>query len=68
MQRLNAKKGGFVVPLEQKPKEVTSSSIIGFDGTISIFGIEISRINTSYSNFYKDMLMKETDFVKNLEQ
>lgn len=68
MQRLNAKKGGFVVPLEQKPKEVTSSSIIGLDGTISIFGIEISRVNTSYSNFYKDMIMNESFFVQNLEK
>lgn len=67
MYALKSERGGFVVPLEHKRTEVVSSSIVGYDGTLSIFGIEVSRAKTSYSEFCEDMKRNEAAFVESLE-
>ena len=66
MKTLQLKKGGFIVPLEQKQIVIPSATLKGDIATLSIFGIEISRTSKSYADFCNKMREKETTFVNSL--
>jgi 5-methylcytosine-specific restriction endonuclease McrBC regulatory subunit McrC len=66
MSTLHATKGGFVSPLPDKQIKVPTSRFTGSASTLSIFGIEISKIATSYSDFCNDMIEMEKIFIDSL--
>lgn len=67
MDNLNATRGGFVAPLENKPESTPTSRLKGKTSTLSIFGIEISKTTESYAAFCDMMKEKEATFVKSLK-
>lgn len=67
MSTLNVNKGGFIAPLEQKQSKIPTSRLIDSQATLSIYGIEISKTASSYSEFCKQMRLMEFDFVKSLK-
>lgn len=67
MSTLNVNKGGFIAPLEQKQSKIPTSRLIDSQATLSIYGIEISKTASSYSEFCKQMQLMEFDFVKSLK-
>ena len=66
MTTLHLNKGGFIAPLEQPQVKVPTSGLKNKLGTLSIFGIEISKTATSYADFCAQMKAMETTFVKSL--
>lgn len=68
MTALKVVRGGFVAPLEQKQSKVPTSHLKGSAATLSIFGIEICKSATSYSDFCEKMGEMETEFVESLKQ
>ena len=63
---LNAKRGGFVSPLENKQAIIPTKHIKGTNSTLSIFGIEICKSADSYANFGEEMRIKEKEFVESI--
>ena len=63
---LNAKRGGFVSPLENKQEIIPTKHIKGTDSSLSIFGIEICKSAASYVDFCEKMKVKEKEFVESL--
>ena len=68
MTTLKVNRGGFVAPLEQKQSKVPTSHLQGSMATLSIFGIEICKSATSYSDFCEKMGEMEAEFVDSLKQ
>lgn len=66
MGNLSATRGGFVSPLESKQEKVPTSHLKNSTSTISIFGIEICKDTSSYTEFCKKMAEKEQNFVESL--
>ena len=63
---LHATRGGFVAPLGKKQEKVPTSRLKDSTSTLSIFGIEISKAATSYSDFCEKMQGMEKEFVESL--
>lgn len=68
MTTLKVNRGGFVAPLEQKQSKVPTSHLHGSMATLSIFGIEICKSATSYSDFCEKMGEMEDGFLESLKQ
>ncbi|MGF0098138.1 McrC family protein [Prevotella sp. SGI.027] len=66
MTALKVDQGGFVAPLNQKQLNIPTSHLKGSSGTLSIYGIEISKTDTSYMDFCEKMKEMECVFVKTL--
>lgn len=66
MTTLHVGKGGFVAPLEHKQEKIPTSRLKESSSTLSIFGIEISKMISSYSDFCKQMKEMESIFVESL--
>ena len=66
MTAMYINRGGFVAPLERKQTKVPTQQIKGNTSTLSIFGIEISKTASSYSDFCEEMKKKEEVFVESL--
>ena len=64
---LNAKRGGFVSPLENKQAIIPTKKIKGTDSSLSILGIEICKSAASYADFCEAMKVKENEFVESLK-
>ena len=64
---LDAKRGGFVSPLENKQEIIPTKHIKGTDSSLSIFGIEICKLAASYADFCEAMKVKENEFVESLK-
>lgn len=64
---LNAKRGGFVSPLENKQAIIPTKRIKDSDSTLSIFGIEICESAASYAEFCGAMKVKENEFIESLK-
>lgn len=64
---LNAKRGGFVSPLENKQEIIPTKHIKGTDSSLAIFGIEICKSAASYADFCEAMKVKENEFVESLK-
>lgn len=64
---LNAKRGGFISPLENKQAIIPTKRIKGSDSTLSIFGIEICESAASYAEFCGAMKVKENEFIESLK-
>ena len=64
---LQVSKGGFVAPLEHRQDKIPTSHLKGKDATLSIYGIEISKTATSYTDFCDQMQAMEATFVKSLK-
>lgn len=62
MNSLNAAKGGFVAPLENRQTIIPSSSLRSNKGRMYIFGVEISKA-TTYDVFCKEMKRNEKTFI-----
>ena len=67
MSALSVCKGGFIAPLEKKQVELPTSTLRNSSSTLSIYGIEICKTATSYTDFCSKMKEKETTFIKSLE-
>lgn len=67
MTTLKVNRGGFVAPLKQKQSKVPTSRIQWSMATLSIFGIEICKSATSYSDFCEKMGEMEDGFVESLK-
>ena len=67
MTTLHLNKGGFIAPLEQPQVKVPTSGLKNKLGTLSIFGIEISKTATSYADFCDQMKAMEATFVQSLK-
>ena len=63
---VNAKRGGFIVPLQNEQSSVPTSHLKHLGTPISIFGLEISKTSTSYEEFCKEMKVMEKRFVDSL--
>lgn len=63
---LNASKGGFIAPLEQKQNHIPTKKIKGHPATLSIYGIEVSKDDVSYADFCNEMKNNEENFIKSL--
>ena len=66
MTTLHLNKGGFIAPLEQPQVKVPTSPLKNNLGTLSIFGIEISKSASSYADFCDQMKTMEATFVESL--
>jgi 5-methylcytosine-specific restriction endonuclease McrBC regulatory subunit McrC len=66
MTTLHVGKGGFVAPLEHKQEKIPTSRLKESSSTLSIYGIEISKMISSYSDFCKQMKEMESIFVESL--
>ena len=64
---LHASRGGFIAPLEKKQEIVPTSQLKGCTSTLSIFGIEICKTASSYTDFCEKMLQAEKTFVESLK-
>ena len=67
MTTLKVNSGGFIAPFEQKQSKVPTSHLKGSAATLSIFGIEICKSATSYSDFCEKMGEMEDGFVESLK-
>lgn len=66
MTTLHLNKGGFIAPLEQPQVKVPTSGLKNKLGTLSIFGIEISKTASTYADFCDQMQTMEATFVESL--
>lgn len=66
MNNLKAEKGGFIAPLNEKLQIVPTARLKDSTSTLSIFGIEINKTSTSYSDFCRQMKDAEEMFAKSL--
>lgn len=66
MTRLKVSKGGFIAPLQRAQATIPTSRLKGQDASISIFGVEISKNNTSYRDFCENMRIMENRFVESI--
>ena len=66
MTRLHAPKGGFVAPLQLPQRAVPTSRIKESDFTLSIFGIQIAKNSSSYTDFCSAMKENERLFISSL--
>ena len=66
MTALKVDQGGFVAPLNQKQLNIPTSHLKGSSATLSIYGIEISKTDTSYMDFCENMKEMECVFVESL--
>ena len=66
MTTLHLNKGGFIAPLEQLQVKVPTSGLKNKLGTLSIFGIEISKTASTYADFCDQMQTMEATFVESL--
>lgn len=63
---LHASRGGFIAPLEKKQEKVPTSRLKDSTSTLSIFGIEICKTASTYSDFCKKMQNNERAFLTSL--
>lgn len=68
MTTLHAKRGGFIAPLEHEQENIPTSCLKGGSGSLSIFGIEISKSASSYTDFCEKMKIMEQVFVDSISQ
>lgn len=66
MTRLKVSKGGFIAPLQRAQDGVPTSRLKDLDVSISIFGVEISKNNSSYRDFCDSMSINENRFVESI--
>lgn len=66
MSALHVNKGGFIAPLVNRQTQPPKSQIFGTSSSLFIFGIEISRTSSSYSEFCEQMKIKEKEFVQSI--
>ncbi len=67
MSTIHASRGGFVSPLEKKQLNIPTSRFSGNNSlSLSIYGIEIDKTATSYSDFCNKMTEMEKVFVTSL--
>ena len=66
MSALHVNKGGFIAPLENKQVEIPTDCIWGTTSNLYIFGIEVSRVSSSYADFCEQMKENEEDFIKSI--
>lgn len=66
MTRLKVSKGGFIAPLQRAQATIPTSRLKGQDASISIFGVEISKNNSSYRDFCDSMRINENRFVESI--
>ena len=57
---------GFVAPLMNKQDYIPTETLVHTYTTMSIFGIEISKISKSYADFCEEMKIMEKTFVESL--
>ena len=67
MSTLQVDRGGFVVPLERQQEKIPTSRLRNSISTLSIFGIEISQVASSYADFCEHMKELERKFVNSLK-
>lgn len=67
MTTLHVDRGGFIVPLERKQTKIPTSRLRGSASTLSIYGIEISKTTSSYTDFCDKMKEMEVTFVESLK-
>jgi 5-methylcytosine-specific restriction endonuclease McrBC regulatory subunit McrC len=67
MFALKANRGGFVAPLTAPLNPPPTSHIKGSDATMSIFGIEVSKVSSSYSEFCAGMRANEHTFLSSMQ-
>jgi 5-methylcytosine-specific restriction endonuclease McrBC regulatory subunit McrC len=67
MFALKANRGGFVAPLTAPLNPPPTSHIKGADATMSIFGIEVSKVSSSYGEFCADMRANEHTFLSSMQ-
>ncbi|MBQ9556068.1 MAG: hypothetical protein IJV05_07575 [Muribaculaceae bacterium] len=67
MTRLDVEKGGFIAPLESPQDKVPTSRLKGKSVTLSIYGIEISKMASSYADFCAQMKTMEATFIESLK-
>ena len=68
MKALHLGRGGFIAPLSKKQEKPPTSPLKDSTDTLSIFGIEISKVSTSYADFCDKMGEMEKTFIKSLQQ
>ncbi len=68
MTTLHVRRGGFIAPLEHKQKMIPSSHLKDSSASLSIFGIEISKTASSYTDFCEKMKIMEENFVDSISQ
>lgn len=66
MSALHVNKGGFIAPLENKQEYIPTDRIWGTTSNLYIFGIEVSRTSSSYTDFCEQMKDKEREFVQSI--
>ena len=66
MNNRKASKGGFIAPLNQRQVTVPTSRLKDSASTMSIYGIEISKIVSSYADFCDEMKKMEATFINSL--
>lgn len=66
MKALNAERGGFIAPLEDKQISVPTSRLTNSNASISIFGLTISKTTSSYHDFCEEMRKNEELFIQSL--
>ena len=67
MSALHVNKGGFIAPLEKKQEVIPTSRISGTSSNLFIFGIEICKTSSSYSEFCESMKEREMEFVQSIK-
>lgn len=68
MKALHLGRGGFIAPLSKKQETIPTSPLKDSTDTLSIFGIEISKVSTSYADFCDKMSEMEKTFIKSLQR
>ena len=66
MTRLNADKGGFISPFEEKQNKVVMSRLKETEKMLYIYGIYIEQSASSYEDFKLKMKINEDNFIKSL--
>ena len=64
---LKSKICGFVAPLEEKQQYIPTETLINTNTTMSLFGIEISKVTKSYSDFCNEMKVFENVFLESIK-
>ena len=67
IKTLHSEKGGFVAPLEQKQVKIPTSHLKDSASSLSIYGIEISKSASSYTEFCDKMGDMEKEFINSLK-
>ena len=68
MHVLKLDRGGFVVPVSNDEKQLTTKLLNGYGGQMSVFGLRVDHQSPSFSCFVNKMKMEESRLQESIRE